>query len=351
MKSILNHIVELNQQDWDYYSILENRHLDNPFTENVSHTDFIKKYFIRGGKIDVLEQISIDIDSLRHPSHTNSIFFLGILVYFKTYFIKKLKLGSKPIERSNFPFIWFLTSLFHDYAYQIKKAKDIIDETPNLSSLKAKYCISHNLLDKNILNIVTQLLSCCENYFKYRRQEINAIDHGIFAGIYLYDKLIKIRDLKSQKNEDDLFWGKSLEKQYALASSAIAAHNIWMPRKEQIETYKKNNLESLIKFKPLKIKDFPLLYLLGIVDTIDPIKTFIKGEDNLDEEYISENNIDAEYILENIKIEFKSNSIIFSQSSESKLDFKKLIKKSNDYYEWLDVKITYSNNLLEIKFI
>lgn len=49
-------------------------------------------------------------------------------------------------------------------------------------------------------------------------------------------------------------------------------------------------------------------------------------------------------------MEFKSNSIIFSQSLDSKLDFKKLIKKSNDYYGWLDVRIIYSDNLLEIRF-
>lgn len=107
MKSILNHISELNQQSWDYYFELDNRHLGNPFTETISHTDFIKRYFTKGGKIDVLEQIDINIDDLKYPSHTNSIFFLGILIYFKTYFIKKLKLNSRLADRNDFSFIWF----------------------------------------------------------------------------------------------------------------------------------------------------------------------------------------------------------------------------------------------------
>lgn len=149
-----------------------------------------------------------------------------------------------------------LTSLFHDYAYQIEKDEASINTILNLNSLKAEFQISNNLIDSRCVGDSAQLLNCCEDYFNYRRQEWNTIDHGIFAGIYLYDRLIKIRKLKSQNNEANLFWGKALEKQYALASSAIAAHNIWIPPKAQIKKYKQYNLESLIKFKPIKLKIF-----------------------------------------------------------------------------------------------
>ena len=73
-------------------------------------------------------------------------------------------------------------------------------------------------------------------------------------------------------------------------------HNIWSSgEKEEIkEKYKDLGLESLITGEsdifPISIKDNPLLFLLGLVDTIEPIKTF--------------NCLEPQYVLENILIDF-----------------------------------------------
>lgn len=73
-------------------------------------------------------------------------------------------------------------------------------------------------------------------------------------------------------------------------------HNIWSSgEKEEIkEKYRNLGLESLITGEsdifPISIKDNPLLFLLGLVDTIEPIKTF--------------NCLEPQYVLENILIDF-----------------------------------------------
>ncbi|MCW2259609.1 hypothetical protein EDF67_10151 [Sphingobacterium sp. JUb78] len=56
------------------------------------------------------------------------------------------------------------------------------------------------------------------------------------------------------------------------------------------------SLQALIGLKRIKFKDFPLFYLLGIVDTIEPLKAF---EDSA---------FDSTYVLNNLDIELTSRS-------------------------------------------
>lgn len=55
MKSIKNHISNLNQTEWDYYSEVNTRTLNNPFTSRLSHIRFVSDYFKRSEKESVLE--------------------------------------------------------------------------------------------------------------------------------------------------------------------------------------------------------------------------------------------------------------------------------------------------------
>lgn len=339
MKSIIEHIKTLPQEDWDYYSDLSEKDLDNPFINEITHKDFIRRYFIRSGKEDVIDQFSVKIEALKNASHTTSIFFLGVILYYNTNLKDKVFKGVNPPGYKVFPFLWFMTSLFHDYAYQYEFDQESQNKILDLESLKKELDIANFLLDIKITGTSKKLFSCCREYFRYRREVMNVVDHGILAGAYLYDRLIKIREAKEAGNNDSLFWEKALEKQYALSSASIATHNIWLPKKEREEQYKAYNLEYLINFTPIKIKDFPLLYILGIVDTIDPIKAFIDVKSEIDEKYI----------LENLLVSFKPNSITFINSENSRLDFKKIICKAMNFYGWLDVEISFSKNLLSIK--
>lgn len=341
MKTILQHIKDLPRSEWDYYyDIDQNNELRNPFLDkNITHEDFIFHYFKRGGKVDVLNTIGSDISNIRYPNHINSVFFLGLLVYNNTGLKDKFRLGTNAPGYQTFPFIWFLISLYHDNAYHIENDSKLIIENHNLTQLRSNFNIEHYLFeDIRLRGVSKRLMNSCENYFKYRIEKKKVIDHGIFGGLLLYDRLLKIRRRKATANEETLFWGESLEDQYKLAASAIATHNIWMPNKNQYELYYKYGLNNLIDFTPLKFNNFNFLYLLGIIDTIDPIKTFV--DDNLDEKYI----------FENLKMEFKKSSIVFSVVENSKLDFQKLVNKCKYYVGWLDVKVKYDYMKLEIIF-
>ena len=115
------------------------------------------------------------------------------------------------------------------------------------------------------------------------------------------DSLEKNRKVRKEQVENGvensiLYWGDDLTPLYAQASLSIAMHNIWSSgEKEEIkEKYRNLGLESLITGEsdifPISIKDNPLLFLLGLVDTIEPIKTF--------------NCLEPQYVLENILIDF-----------------------------------------------
>lgn len=340
MKTILEHIQDLPRSDWDYYyDINKLSEIENPFlNEKFSHRDFIFNYFKRGGKVEVLDTIGRDFFELRYPNHINSVFFLGLLIYHKTGLKEKFNLDRNAPGYQTFPFIWFLISLYHDNAYHIEKDSEMVKNNRSLTQLCSNFNIEYNLFENRVRGVSSRLMNCCENYFKYRVEESKVIDHGIFGGLLLYDRLLKIRRRKASVGEENLFWGEALEDQYKLAASAIATHNIWMPNKNQHEMYSNYKLNELISFIPLKFRNFNFLYLLGIIDTIDPIKTFI------------DDGISERYIFENLKMEFKKSSILFSVVKASKLDFQKLIKKCNYYVGWLDVKVEFDHEKLEIMF-
>lgn len=341
MKTILQHIQDTPKSDWDYYNeINPEESIDNPFLHTeISHDEFIFKYFKRGGKVKVLNSVVTDFKELRYPNHINSVFFLGIIIYYNTNLQKKFNLSTNTPGYKTFPFIWFLIALYHDNAYHIEKNFNLLLENKTLENLYKNYNIKNKLFNE-YLNFTSRILfDSCKDYYNYRINESKVIDHGLFGGIILFDRLIKIRQEKSQLlDPDSLFWGEALEEQYKLAALAIATHNIWMPERSQNSLYSKYNLDKLINFKPLKFKDFNFLYLLGIIDTIDPIKAF------------SETGMNEKEIYNNLYLEFTQNSLKLSCKEDSNLEFKKLIDKAKSLYGWLDVEIKFSFNKLEIKF-
>ncbi|WP_375324050.1 hypothetical protein [Flagellimonas sp. GZD32] len=334
MKSIKQQISELDQIEWDYYSEIENRELQNPFTSRLSHKQFVKDYFKRSGKNSVLNFLNYlpnkDLNNNR-TKHTNSIFFLGVLIYNKTNLHSDFFENLNTAEYRRFTFLWFLSCLFHDFGFELENDKKAIIGINSLEDLKKKYSIENCLLETQPKEISNVLFSVIDHYFKYRLFEGNKIDHGIFAGVYLYDRLIKNRRKKNLSKNATLFWGKELDEQYAQVGTAIAVHNIWLPKKKDVNLYKKYNLGSLTNdFKPIQFKDFPLLYILGIVDTIDPMKTYL-CEDFRPKE-----------ILESIDLKLNGNKVTFRNGKKSKLDFTQMTKNAAGINNWLDVGVDYN---------
>jgi len=169
MKSIKEHIKDLKQSDWDYYHDFSKNPLFNPFDNSNRHSQFIEKYFKRSGKENVLDLISIHKKDIDKANHTNSIFFLGIILYNNTktqkeYFKEYNRAGYKE-----FPFIWFLTCLFHDFGVNHESNMDLVSKVFDLDTLKNEFKIEHCLLDKKISGIDKVLFSHIRQYFTYRR--------------------------------------------------------------------------------------------------------------------------------------------------------------------------------------
>lgn len=334
MKSLYDHINELPIAQWHYYFGLNNNLAsDKPFIDNSDYSNFILNYFQKGGKIEVFESCQINPLDLRLPDHICSVFFLGVLVYYNTSLHKKYKLGNNGPGYKSFPFIWFLIALFHDNAYQMED-KNQLQDVSSIADLVKKFNIKHSLLDKEFTKC-RELLTIRNNYFLFRKEKWNVVDHGILGGMLLFDRLVKIRRAKKINNEDTLFWGRTLENQYKTAANAISIHNIWIQPKSICDQF---NLNELLSFKPIKFKEFPMFYILGIIDTIEPLKTY--KDDNL---------LDTD-ILKSINLEFGKQYIRVIESNISKIDFKKLVQKVIDLVGWLDVKIEIEHREFKVIF-
>lgn len=334
MKTIYQHIDDLTIQQWHYYFGIDS-HFDakKPFINNSDYTDFIYNYFKRGGKVKVFELSNINPEQIRLPNHICSVFFLGILLYNGTKKFKKYKLKNNSPDYATFPFIWFLIALFHDNAYQMEN-KNQLKEISTIQDLLNEFDIEHFLFDKKFSRC-KELLNSRNNYFLFRKKKYDVVDHGILGGLLLFDRLVKIRREKKSKNEDQLFWGRRLENQYKTAANAISIHNIWLQTEKICSEF---NLNELSNFKPIKFLDFPLFYILGIVDTIEPLKTY------------KDSNLTDIEILNSINLEFGEKTLRVSESKNSKIHFSKICKQTENFEDWLDIDIKIENNYFELQF-
>jgi hypothetical protein len=184
--------------------------------------------------------------------------------------------------------VWFLTSLYHDIGYVFeydskshlnKNIKDFLPETANIKTCKN---LKYYKLGKN--------------YFKYRKTQ-GIIDHGVVGGFRLYSILRNIYEnvLKTKRDQLHVFKGLSyspeLYKFHKIAADAIIRHNMWLAIPDNIYDYKKYDLYDLIesvgKDNKIDITNEQFTFLLGLCDTIEPIKRF--------------SDIDAAFVLKHIK--------------------------------------------------
>lgn len=355
MSSLLEKFRDMPNNEWDYF--LNLNEIENPFKEieNSDFENFIEKYFSSSGKRLLLKEFKEYLQSILDNApaispdraiHTVSVFFLGIHIWKNTN-IHPIFLNDTTNIRGNptFQFIWFLSILFHDFAESIEK-KVYFDD---LDDLFKKYNIEHRLTDyKKVEHIDKTLFQLIKKYYYYRRFSMKSIDHGILAGIYMYDKLIKIRRKKEAEgkaeNDNGLNWHESLEPLYATAAGAIACHNMWTTKKRSKEhsDYIKFELDALVRptFKKIKCTDNPLLFLLGLVDTIDPIKYFMKK------------GITPERILNGLDLECLEDSITIINKGFTIETFKQYRDDNKRNFEgWLDLTVEeIIDNKFRIRF-
>ncbi len=349
-------------KQWDYYKRESSdtvRKIDD-WDNTDEHKKFIEEFLKISGKEtvkDIFEKINnTNLEDFERLDHINSVFFIGCLFYENTILKESIDFHRKDDtnkERDEFYFIWFLTSLVHDFGYKIEN--NIPSEVDNnIDSLK-KYINDkaggeyYNLLDEihnyNVSSNMQTLLKNLPSYYtarmdgKISRGTQPKIDHGIVAGLILFNSLkyIRIKKLEELKSfaidgcideKINLYWCDDLDEFYFIASSSIAVHNMRRAKKCtcQERTYLEYGMNDLIleagDIKRLSVKDDPFLFLFSLVDSIEPTKN---GK-----------LYNKQKILEDFFIKFiNSYTIEISVSDDSGLSLSNL----KDLESWLDVEI------------
>ena len=336
MTNLRKLICECPPKDWWYYR--SKSAPDNPFFDTDStcntHRRFIDKYFEAGEKEGLFKNKIFKKDKIptKRYVHTNSIFYLGIIIARKTKlwgFINAIINN----DTNDFIYLWYLTCLFHDLGYEYELDKENMIQLNGMENLKKHFMITHEL-DLQITKvkaIPTTIMKTIQDYYRYKTDVRKSLDHGIVAAYYFYDWMVKNNEKKikySSKNTS-LIWGEGLNLYYAEAAMAIAVHNIWFCKddckyKPKYENY---GLNDLIGHPPINYKESPLLFLLGLVDTIDPVKTY---EGDTDKRLS---------ILDDLSIEVHSDGIILSMCQSSSCDFSNIRSKVGNLNGWFDVSI------------
>lgn len=191
MVSLYSLYKELPREQWYYYEGHSGHPFENPFDNPILNEEqfrqFITKYFKRGGKKDVIINAGIELDDLRYPEHICSVLFFGAAIFNRTNLHNEINFGKSKIDYDNFPFIWFMATLFHDHFHHLEKKFG--KEIDALEDLYDRYNIEHKLLAEHESNLA-KLESLRTSYFKYRLSN-KKLDHGLAAGIVLYDNLLK----------------------------------------------------------------------------------------------------------------------------------------------------------------
>ena len=331
MKTFSNIIQSIPEEHWNYYHNT-NTTICKPksFADSRSFTD---TYFANAEKSKIF-----GLDSLfsNHPwhkiEHSVSIYFLGCYFAWQLEILShpKLILPQEKKFSEHFLFIWFLACLFHDtYSYTeqnspIKNYKDFISpanghKITNLLT-RRKSSLTSSALQKSI-----------RSYYTFRQKHWHVNDHGISAGLILFDNLIKIRK-DSEGKGSQLDFSKPVETLYKEAAWAIATHNIYFPTENDNNLYQSYGLSYLIGHPPILFKESPFLYLLGLVDTIDPVKTY--------------HCCNSDFVAEHIQLQIEKHDFGYSIQIKVKepLDFSLLSNKKAGIERWLKIEYEPDTN-------
>ena len=368
--------------EWNYYDA----NFEKPFGINKARR-FIEQYFEKGAKRGVVLPFIDKIDPMRYV-HTISVFFIGILI--KRKLCPNLAIRSEVDTDYEFSYLWFLVCLFHDMGYAIendwrykfvykkdtdeyknkykrkmcfpKLKRDIYEDLGVLYGAPTKYRkngIFQRRDKKDCTNefdsiIFNNGIKVCEStygrgtVFKYLEyckttDEIRHYDHGIVGGLWLYDKLIKNyykaywkeKEKRTDVDFDNFYVDGHLhffteqKMIFAYLADCIIAHNMWSASLDKIDMYKKYGLDKLIppEFEKITFEKNPILFILAVADTIDPIKLFL-----------SETSMSVVNIWKGIDILF-SKDYIEIKIVDHRLSFKSLDDKLKGLDNWIGIKI------------
>ena len=263
----------------------------NRTDEKLKCRAFIEKHFTDGCKKEALDlSFRKSYDDSNRVVHMTALYLLGLKLgsLFKRSVQEEFnKNVSGNTSWFDFKYTWFLTCLYHDTASCVENNIGAVDKSkfkrspyttpvwPDDPGLRVSFRGSNEL---------------AEHYYQYRESS-RMFDHGIAGGFLLFDKLVE--NFKKQTAGydlehgpiiiDGLHWRKEHIDHFRYIADAIICHNMWTVQATDIagvETYKKFSLEKLIidptstEDQRLSQRNYPLQFMLCLLDTIEPTKRF-----------------------------------------------------------------------------
>lgn len=262
--------------------------------------DFLEKYLSRGKhqhtiSLYLMGMAFMEKSSTLRDKLINQL--QSFLTYYKDWYVRRA-------DEYNLLYTWYLTAMYHDVASCIEKEEILkypTTEQKDLSYWLENLEIQHSPyknFDKRLKGIPQRFPEkLIENYFVYRADSEDARvhkgflrDHGILAGYLFYDRFIKnfLNHCEGAEpdekgficKESNLVWNIEQISHAAYVADAIICHNIWMGGERDTELYQAYGLSPLLYTEhsenKLSIKNYPLQFMLCLLDTIEPIKRFAK---------------------------------------------------------------------------
>lgn len=285
--------------------------------------------------------------------HTVASFLLGILMKEELTLDMRdwIKIASNS-DKPTFGFIWSLTCLTHDVAYEWENnSEKMIEQVRTIEDFCAYNNIKYNLLEE------AKEAELIKNYYKYRVKKFKKIDHGITGAILIYDALMTFyEEIQHKENGANLFAKKNirLSKNFPnfcrQISEAIALHNMWRAKEKDKKEYEKEKLYTLIPDgsdgeKIFCKRDSMLLFLLAVIDTMDPIKVLCNNEKGEDDQcYIDKvlNEFSIDFV--NIGTKEDKRKQICVKFNDPR--FGKYKEKIKDMETWLGVSVESSDECI-----
>lgn len=365
--NLFNDVLKFRNK-WDYYG-------DTQFNfKNYKEFLYMSKYFIEsyianGDKLDesTRKQFNLIDDGLR-LEHTVSLYFLGIIIYENVKLIRdsidnfiyevderminsrKNHLDYTPNVDTPFSYFWFLICFFHDYGYSFEtedKNDALVRLFEHLEG-NINFCLPKGFLMKTwVPKVISESI---KKYAFYKYKCHNQLDHGIVGGLLFWEQTSKDYFQKRILHDNDdfkqnnRFWSREILNYIHLPVSwTIAAHNVWFidSNHDNFVDYQNYGLDRLIVSKPkVFLNRHPLLYLLSIVDTIDPVKLILKNKCN---DYKIDN-------LDFVEYKFWSNRILFQFKSSQKIETEDFKKNFIKIEQWLQCKSWYEDEIYNLEF-
>lgn len=364
---LFNKILE-DTSKWDYYNNTYGYYNNYQVVLNNSKY-FIESILSDGKKLSDLTRHEYKIleDGYR-LEHTVSLYFMGIIIYENVSSIREsidnyirqvdrhYSYGYSRFMRNQFeyendtPFsyFWFLICFFHDfgYSFEMEDKSSALERIFNVLDGNLNFVLPNGFYKTGVPKVISDNI---QNYINYRYKVNNKLDHGIVSGLLFWEERKKDYYNRQKKHKEEAFiednrlWSKAILYNIHLPVAwTISAHNVWFieEHSEYAYDYKKYGLDRLIIDKPkIRIDRHPMLFLLSIVDTLDPVKLLLSCDVHKFD--YSDLNL--------IWFEFSHDSILYRINFNDTIVNERYRNSIKNIDAWLCCKSYYNNGIFEIR--